>query len=97
MLARAAEAARQAGRLDDAERRYHEAVERFRAQGESLKCRRCPPRLRSVLRARGEISTGLGTIAEALRLLQDHPTSVELAGGCMQMAFFELVTGRSEQ
>ena len=97
VLARAAEAARQAGRLDDAERRYHEAVERFRAQGESLSAGGALLGFALVLRARGETARARGTIAEALRLLQDHPTSVELAGACTQMAFFELVTGRSEQ
>ena len=97
VLARAAEAARRAGRLDDAERRYHEAVERFRAQGESLSAGGALLSFALVLRARGETARARGTIAEALRLLQDHPTSVELAAAYMQMGFFELVTGRSEQ
>ena len=97
VLAKAAEAARQAGELVRAEHAYQETVARFRAQHELRGAGGALLGLAQVLRNRGETARARTAVAEALQLLGGRPPSVELAEAYMQMAFHELAAGRPEQ
>jgi tetratricopeptide (TPR) repeat protein len=96
VLAKVAEAARQAGELVRAEHAYAEAVARLRAQRDPPGAGDVLLGFAQVLRNRGETARAQAAVAEALRLLSGRPPSVELAGAYMQMAFHELAAGHPE-
>ena len=97
VLAKAAQAARQAGELVQAEHAYEEAVARFRAQHDLQGAGGALLGLAQVLRNRGETAKARMAVAQALQLLGGRPPSAELAEAYMQMAFHELAAGRPEQ
>jgi class 3 adenylate cyclase/tetratricopeptide (TPR) repeat protein len=97
VLAKAAEAARQAGELVRAEHAYAEAVARFRARHDPLGTGDVLLGFAQVLRNRGETARAQAAVTEALHLLSGRPPNAELAGAYMQMAFHELAAGHPER
>jgi tetratricopeptide (TPR) repeat protein len=97
VLAKVAEAARQAGELVRAERAYEEAVERFGAQHDPLGAGGVLLGLAHVLRGRGETARAQVAVTEVMHLLRDHAPCAQLAEAYMQVAFQELNAGRAEQ
>ena len=97
VLAKAAEATRQAGELVRAEHTYAEAVARFRAQDDLPGAGGALLGFARVLYNRGEMARAQAAVDEALQLLTPLPPSVELAEAYLQLALFELNAGHPEQ
>jgi tetratricopeptide (TPR) repeat protein len=97
VLAKTAEAARQAGQLVRAEHAYAEAVECFQARQDLLGAAAALLGLAHVLRSRGETARAQAAGTEVMHLLRNHAPSIQLAEAYMQMAFQELNAGRPEQ
>jgi class 3 adenylate cyclase/tetratricopeptide (TPR) repeat protein len=97
VLAKAAEAARQAGELVRAAHTYALAVARFRARDDLPGTAGALLGFARVLYNRGETARARAAVDEALQLLTPLPPSVELAEAYMQLAIFELNAGHPEQ
>ena len=97
VLAKAAEAARQAGELVRAAHTYAEAVARFRARDDLPGTADALLGFARVLYNRGETARARAAVDEALQLLTPLPPSVELAEAYMQLAMFELNAGHPDQ
>jgi tetratricopeptide (TPR) repeat protein len=92
-LARKGEAAVDAGRYEDAQRAYEEAVGLFRERDDLVRVGSCLDRLANVLWERGDTAGCRLRLAEAVEVLEAEPPGAELATCYASLASDRLVTG----
>jgi class 3 adenylate cyclase/tetratricopeptide (TPR) repeat protein len=92
-----AEAAFHAGRFEDAQQRYQEAIAGFRAKGQLGEAADAMVRQSVVLEYRGETTVGRALLSEAVELLGQLPPGPELARALATGAGAALVAGRYQE
>jgi class 3 adenylate cyclase/tetratricopeptide (TPR) repeat protein len=92
-----AEAAFQAGRLEEADQKYREAIEGLRAFHEIRQAADAMIRRSVVLEYRGEVGPGRALLAEAIGLLSPLPPGPELARALATSAGTFMVAGRYQE
>jgi len=97
ILTKAAEAARQAGRLSEAQRTYEEAVAAFRSEGDLLRVGQTLVSLSLVSRHMAKPVHSENLLIEAIRLLRSERPSPELAAAYAQKAVDKVLAGRPEE
>jgi tetratricopeptide (TPR) repeat protein len=94
ILAKAAEVAKHAGRMAEAEQTYEDAIAAFRVRGDLVGTGGAMVRSAVVLWLRGEPARSRELLASAIELLEGGPPGPELAGAYEQMAADVLTHGR---
>jgi class 3 adenylate cyclase/tetratricopeptide (TPR) repeat protein len=95
VLAKAAEAVRQTGRLLQAERLYEQAVEASQTRGDLLAGGHALVRYSNVLWFRGETVRSLATLTTAVELLEREPRGPELAWAYAERASHDVTLART--
>ena len=97
LLANLGEAAFHGGRLEEADRRYAEAIAGLREAGARLEAAEAMARRSVVLEYRGEMAGGRALLSEAIGLLERLPPGPELARTLSTAAGSAMVAGRYEE
>jgi tetratricopeptide (TPR) repeat protein len=97
IMATLAEAAFQAGRLEEADNRFSEAIGAFRDHGEVRQAADAMVRRSVVLEYRGEVAAGRTLLSEAIALLSELPPGPELARALATSAGSLMVSGRYQE
>jgi tetratricopeptide (TPR) repeat protein len=97
VVARAARAAFQAGRVAEAAGAYQEAIAGFAAEGEVVGQGEALNRLSSVLWNQGEARRARDTLVGAVELLEQAQPGPELCSAYAQMAMDRVMSGHPEQ
>ncbi|MBA3551975.1 MAG: AAA family ATPase [Actinobacteria bacterium] len=97
VLASLAEAAFQLGRLEEAERRYDEAIAGLRGQGDLRAAADAMVRRSVVLEYRGDSAAGRALMSEAIELLSGYPPGPELARALATNAGSLMISGRYQE
>jgi class 3 adenylate cyclase/tetratricopeptide (TPR) repeat protein len=97
VLPKAAEAARQAGRLDEARQTYEEAIAAFRRKADHLGLGQAIVGLSLVLRHLGDTTDSQRRLLEAVQLLRHQDPSPELAHAYAQMAVDKVLSAQPEE
>ena len=97
LLARKAEAAFYAGRYEDAQTMYEEALADFRARGELLGAGACLDWLATVQWEQGDTAGCRERLAEAVEVLETQPPGAELVECYASLASDRLVNGHFDE
>jgi class 3 adenylate cyclase/tetratricopeptide (TPR) repeat protein len=97
VLASLAEAAFQVGRLDEADRRFDQAITDLRQAGDVREAADAMVRRSVVLEYRGEVSAGRVLLSDAISMLEGLPPGPELARALATSAGSLLVAGRYQE
>jgi len=96
-LARKGEAALDAGRYEEAERAFGEAISQFRERTDLVRVGWCLDRLANVLWERGDTAGSRLRLAEAVDILEAERPGAELASCYASVASDRLVTGHFKE
>jgi class 3 adenylate cyclase/tetratricopeptide (TPR) repeat protein len=97
VVASLAEAAFHAGRLDEADRRYEEAIASLRTQGYVREAAEAMTRRSVVLEYRGDSAAARALLSNAIDLLERIPPGTELALALATSAGSHLISGRYQE